>query len=161
MIEGAGMVLSLTLLFVLSSGADGRVMHIKSLFASPLSEPRVGAQRTINLSRGTKVSVVTTQDPWVRIRFAAGTGWVLNAVLSDSPPGKTSSLLDSGADVSLNARKRVSGFTSAAAARGLREGADDFSGSKFRPDFESVRNMEGGYVNPDDGYAYILNGRTR
>jgi len=102
-------------------GAD---FYVKSLKAPLLPEARNGVPPIIQLERGTKVEAGKQEGPFTAVKVAGQSGFVNKLFLTDRPPEAKSSLLKQEIDISTKARRRASGFTSAAAARGLKEDSD-------------------------------------
>ena len=99
-------------------------LFIKSLKAPLLKEAKNGAETLATLERGTKVSSGAAEGSFISVSASGSKGYINKLFLSDKPLAEKNSILDKDVDISSKARKRASGFTSAAAARGLKEDSD-------------------------------------
>lgn len=115
-------LLALGLTFTqISHSAD---LFIKSLKAPLLKEAKISSEVLRHLERGEKVSAGASDGVFFQVMVSDKKGYVNKLFLSDKPMAEKKSLLDMDVDISTKARKRASGFTSAAAARGLKEDSD-------------------------------------
>lgn len=128
--------------FVASFSVYAQELYVKSLLANVLSAPAGSSKKIAVLKRGEKISVIEKKDTWVRIRNDKISGWLQVVLLSETEPQKRVSLLESDVDISTSARKRASGFTSTAAARGLAESGRKRIGLMQRPDYDALERME-------------------
>ncbi len=103
-------------------GAD---FYVKSLKAPLLPEAKNGVPPLSQLERGTKVEAGKPAGSFVAVKAAGQSGFINKLFLTDRPPEAKGSLLQQDIDISTKARRRASGFTSAAAARGLKEDSDE------------------------------------
>ncbi|HLE12740.1 MAG: hypothetical protein A2504_09690 [Bdellovibrionales bacterium RIFOXYD12_FULL_39_22] len=140
-------LLSTFLIYQYASAQSGP-RYVKGLSVSLLAEPKNGSTVVNKLERGAAVTQETEQGFWAKIVTPQGTGWVPKLTLSASPPAAQESLMDKKVDISSNARKRASNFTSAGSARGLNESKADFDKANLKADFAALKKMESFYVSP-------------
>ena len=79
----------------------------------------------------------------------------MKLMLSSAKPSSRKSLLYGGSSLKSTARKRASSFTSAGAARGLRESKKEFSKLNFKINVKDVELMESFYTSPRKAAKYI------
>ena len=133
-------------------------LYVKSLKAPLLKEARNGAETILILERNEAVIGQRAEGPFVEVNFQNKKGYMNKLFLSEKPLMEKGSLLDKNIDISSKARKRASGFTSAAAARGLKEDSDQIFktlGSDVNP--AEFKKMESYKVTDKDGLNFILN----
>lgn len=111
------------LLLLLSLPALAGDMYIKSTKCKVLDGPGFGNKVVMVLNKGDVVKVLEEKGPWLKVSVNGKTGWISKLLASKDPPlnkvtvteGKETEKQKS------NVRKRASGSSTAAAARGLRE----------------------------------------
>lgn len=141
---------------VLSSVTQAKELYIKSLKAPLLKEAKVGSATLATLERGAKLEEVKVVDKFTQVKSDSGEGFVNQLFLSTTPlPGQKESLLNQDVDISSKARKRASGFTSAAAARGLKEDSDDIFQALGEEDGARLKEMEALYVEASIGETFL------
>lgn len=103
--------------------------------------PTLAAEKLATALRGESLTRLEESGGWYRVGHQERLGWVPRLMVGPQPPGTPLSVLDDAAeDLGVEARRRASQFTSAAAARGLtsRTRANDRS----RPNHQALRQME-------------------
>jgi len=129
---------------------------VKSLKAPVLSEAKAGSTSLTTLARGEKVEGLKSENSFVQVSHSGKTGWINKLFLSDKPIEGKESLLNQEIDISSKARKRASSFTSAAAARGLKEDSDEiFKNLGDAANAESLKIMEKFKVDEVKGQSFI------
>ncbi|MFZ4713650.1 MAG: hypothetical protein ACOYL6_08065 [Bacteriovoracaceae bacterium] len=135
---------------------EAKTLYIKSLKAPLLKEAKMGSTTITILERGAQVEEVKQSDKFVEVKNGSSTGFVNNLFLtSDAPSQKKESLLEKDVDISTKARKRASGFTSAAAARGLKEDSDDIFQYLGEADGARLKEMEALHIEASVGVAFL------
>lgn len=139
-----------------SSLSEAKDLFVKSLKAPLLKEGKVGAAVITTLDRGTKLEEVKIADKFTQVKSGAEIGFINQLFLSQTPlPGQKDSLLNQDVDISSKARKRASGFTSAAAARGLKEDSDDIFQALGEEDGARLKEMEALFVESSIGETFL------
>jgi hypothetical protein len=144
-------------LLILSSGLGAKKLYVNSLQIVPVEQPQYGAKKLdITIPRGTAVEQIEIKDSWSRVQYDKKEGWVPNIVLTEQKPGnKVSPLTETNVDISKDARKRASGYTSAAAARGLTGSGRKRVNSTQAPDYEALRKMENGKAKEKEAVEFV------
>jgi hypothetical protein len=149
-------MLKLALILSITIG-KAETFYIKSLQAPLLESPEPKAKIKMAISRGTEVSSVKIDDLFVKVSFNNQEGFINKLFLSTTPVINKSSLLNENVDITSKARKRASGFTSAAAARGLKEDSDDIFKNLGDADVLELKKMEALQVNEKLAFKFLLN----
>ncbi len=132
-------------------------LFIKSLKAPILAAPQNGAQVLITVERGSKVDGLGEQGSFAQVKFKSTKGFVNKLFLSERPVEQKDTLLNQKIDISTKARKRASAFTSAAAARGLKEDSDEIFRSLGDANLEAIKKMEALVIREEQGLSFLLN----
>ena len=131
-------------------------VYVKSLKAPLLEKPAPGAASLIVLERGARLESSRAEGPFLRAQVQGKTGYINKLFVSDKPILGKDSILNKEIDISSKARKRASGFTSSAAARGLKEDSDDiFRSLGEAGNANRLREMEELWVNEATGAAFL------
>ena len=132
-------------------------MYVKSIKLSPFLNPKHGSKKIETLKRGDSVEQLKKIGFWLEIKTRSGKiGWVPKLTLSNLPPKMSSSILNkNNINLSKSARKRASNFTSAGAARGLKDNQADFDKVNFKADFQALKLMESFYIIPFKAINFI------
>ena len=149
-------MIHLLLILTISIG-KAETFYIKSLQAPLLESPDPKAKIKTAISRGTEVKSEKVEDLFVKINFNNQVGYINKLFLSSTPVVNKSSILNENVDITSKARKRASGFTSAAAARGLKEDSDDIFKNLGDADVLELKKMEALLVNDKLGFKFLLN----
>lgn len=151
------MIFRLTLSFglLITGPIWAKDLFVQSLKAPLLSEAKNGAKVLDTLDRGTQVQEVKSVDRFVEIKSPNGAGFINKLFVSDKPVGEKKSLLSKDVDISSKARKRASGFTSAAAARGLKEDSDDIFSDLGDANEVALKEMEKQKIENDVGVQFL------
>ncbi|GAB4274364.1 MAG: hypothetical protein Kow0092_29790 [Deferrisomatales bacterium] len=128
---------------VLHGAVAGETVYVRSLRATLLSEPRVGAPPVGEVAKGAALEVTGRVEGWVRVRRDTGEGWLPVLLVGDAPPPARVSLLEGSAGtLHETARRRASQVVTAGASRGLV--ARDAAGDPGDPaDYDALRTLEG------------------
>jgi fructose-specific phosphotransferase system component IIB len=146
------------LLFLVTNTVFAADFFIKSLKAPLLEEAKTSSKVKASLDRGTQVVGAGSDGSFIKVTSQGQQGFVNKLFLSDKPIQDKSSLLNQDVDISSKARKRASGFTSAAAARGLKEDSDDIFKSLTDADADpdAVKQMESLVVTDVLGISFLM-----
>ena len=131
-------------------------LFVKSLKAPLLKEAKISSEVLSNLERGDKVSAGAAEGAFIQVLVSGKKGYVNKLFLSDKPLAEKNSILDKDVDISSKARKRASGFTSAAAARGLKEDSDQIFktlGAEANP--AEFKKMQTFLIKDQEGLDFI------
>lgn len=143
------------LIFLLGPLAFAKPAFIKSLKADVLAESKMGSTVVATLQRGTEINEVSREGTFAQVEAGGKKGFLSTLFISDKPLLSGGSLLNQEVDITSKARKRASGFTSAAAARGLKESSDDVFKELGDADFESLAKMENQKVSAENGLDFL------
>ncbi|MCX7739309.1 MAG: SH3 domain-containing protein [Hydrogenothermaceae bacterium] len=129
-------------ILILSSLAYGReLLYIQSLKAPIFQNPKLGSKEVAILKKGDKVTSIGKSDGWYRVTHGNVEGWIPSLLVSKEPPLERISITEREVDVKDTARRRASGYTTAAAVRGLLE--DRYrANQKYMLDLESIEWLE-------------------
>lgn len=157
-----GAALLLVLLALPVWAAAGGTLYVQSARASLQDNPRLGGARVAELKRGDALVELESAAGWYKVRFGSKIGWVSRLVVSPKAPLGVVSVLGGKSDNEIEggARRRASGFTTAAAARGLAEDRARLS-QKFRVDYEGVTEMEELRIPSDEAAAFVQDKEVR
>lgn len=148
-------MLKMIILFFITNVCFAKAVYIKSLKADLLSEAKMGSKVLESIKKGTEVKELSRSGTFAQIEFNTSKGFVSTLFLSEKPILNGGSILSQDVDISTQARKRASGFTSAAAARGLKTNSDDVFKDLGDSDFVSLKQMESFVVTSDIGFNFI------
>lgn len=141
--------------FILTN-ANANTLYVKGLWANMMESPDAKSTKIFQVPRSSAVEVSKEIDVWSEITFQGKKGYVPTLALTPTIPQAVTSVLNSSdIDISTKSRKRASQFTSAAAARGLKESTYDFSKSQYEADFKALAKMESFRVKQQKGWAFI------
>lgn len=139
--------------------AYGReALYVQSLKAKVFQEPKLGSAEVATLQKGDKVYSKGKVDGWYRIEYLKIEGWVPSMLLGKEPPLERVSLTEKEVDIKDTARRRASGYTTAAAVRGLLEDRYRVN-QKYMLDLESVRWLENLKIKKEDISKFEQEGR--
>lgn len=128
---------------------------VKSLKAPMLSEAKNGSKTLQTLERGAKVEGTGQEGSFIKAKASGKEGYINKLFLSDKPVEGKTSMLNQDIDISSKARKRASGFTSAAAARGLKEDSDEVFKALGDADPVALKKMETFHVKEARGVSFV------
>jgi hypothetical protein len=155
-----GPSLLLLFIFALPYLAEAKTLYLKSMRAKLLAGPKHGTKVVLQLKRGATLSEVKRDKKWVQVKIKSKTGWLPSILASSKKPMQRKSLLMKNVDISKNARKRASTFTSTAAARGLKANSDDVFNNLEGANFQAVKVMESTYVPFKVAIPFLRSGLT-
>lgn len=149
-------MLKLILILSISLGKC-ETFYIKSFKAPLLEQADPKSKIKLAIDRGTEVKSTKIEDLFVKISYNKQEGYINKLFLSSTPIENKSNLLNENVDITSKARKRASGFTSAAAARGLKQDSDDIFKNLGDANFAELKNMEALLVNDKLAFKFLLN----
>jgi len=118
-------------------------LYVKSVKAKLLSSAKFSSQAVGEVKRGDKLEVIKAEGRWYQVRTGQLTGWVNKLCVGENPPmAKISIIKGNKFDLEDKARKRVSSFTSAGAARGLTPAERKRLNSQVLADYQSLCELE-------------------
>ena len=135
---------------------DQVIMFVRSLKASIYSDATFESDVVTELDRGHELEVLSTDGSWSHVQHGKDeSGWIYKMLLSKNMPLAVVDALEGAPDISNSQRVRASIYTSAAAARGLSDSADDLEES-VDMDEAAVDSMESFKVDSEDGLKFIM-----
>lgn len=145
------------LLASFSISVQAKKVYVNSLQITPTETDSLNAKKLdITIPRGTAVEQIETKNTFSKIQYKNQEGWVPSIVLTEKEPlKKVSTLNNTDVDISKSARKRASGYTSAAAARGLTESGKKRINSLQAPDYEALNKMEKGKAKEKEAVEFV------
>lgn len=156
--------LLLVVLLLLTSVVTASAADLYALGAKVaiLAEPRLGAAKVAEAKRGDLLRGSEEQRGWYHVTFAGKSGWVARMLLGNKAPTAVVSVLDAdqGDDLEGGARRRASSFTTAAAARGLKEERTRLH-QKYQVDYSGLAWMERNKVTADEAIAFVESKEAR
>jgi hypothetical protein len=107
--------------FSITSSAEEQSVYVKAKSIQLKKEPNNSADSLIELVRGDKLKVLTTQGLWLQVESKEKVGWISKVFTSDiKPVGQTELLNDSKVNsAAKTSRRRSNEYAVSAAARGL------------------------------------------
>ena len=119
------------------------VLYVQSVKAKLLNGAKFSSQAVGEVKRGDKLEVIKIEGRWYQVTTGSLTGWVNKLCVGERPPmAKISVIKGNKVDLEDKARKRVSSFTSAGAARGLTPAERKRLNSQSLADYQSLRELE-------------------
>ena len=129
--------------FFTSSVYAADALYVQSVKAKLLSGAKFSSQAVGVVKRGDKLEVIKSEGRWYQVTTGSLTGWVNKLCVGERPPmAKISVIKGNKFDLGGKARKRVSSFTSAGAARGLTPAERKRLNSQSLADYQSLRELE-------------------
>jgi SH3-like domain-containing protein len=139
----------------LSFQGFAKTLYINAFKADLAEAPSSEAKIIATLNKGAPVEELAVNKEWTQVRSTPHSGWVSTILLSPRAPA-SSLLQNKDVDISTNARKRASAFSSAAAARGLKADSDNIFAQLEGEDWDQVKKMETFYIASDKGYNFLI-----
>ncbi|MCS6875801.1 MAG: SH3 domain-containing protein [Aquificaceae bacterium] len=133
--------ITITLMAFASLSLSAELLYVQSLKAPLLAEPKLGSKEIASAPRGEKLRVIKKEGQWFMVEYNKTEGWTLSTLLSKQPPIEKVNTAEEKDVTRETARRRASGYTTAAAARGLIEERAR-ANEKYRLDFEAIRWLE-------------------
>lgn len=132
------------MILLLSLPAMAEDMYVKSTRGKVLASPDFKSKTVTVLSKGDKVKVLQTKGQWVKVSAGGKSGWMSLLLVSKNPPLNKVTLTDSeeSEQQKSNVRKRASGTSTAAAARGLREDERARLSDSEQENYQALQQME-------------------
>jgi hypothetical protein len=146
-------------LFLLPATAAAFDLYVRSVKAPVYLMPDTASGVVAIYEQGAKLAGIESKDNWHMIRVNDGTGWVYRFLVGDKPPLDTEagSLADQYTDHETNARRRPSSYTTAAAARGLRDRQRQFA-EKYALDYEALEKIEAVEISREELMSFVKQG---
>lgn len=143
-------------LFLMSS-AVAKDVYVKGFKVKIYEKDSRSSNVLTSFKKGHKLELLKQKGSWSQVKFDGQKGWVQKILLSSKAPTARVSVLakKTKVDLSSNARKRASSFTSAASARGLRSTIKDGDNKVDEQDFDELKKMESLHVEPEDALPMI------
>ena len=135
-------------------------LYVQSVKAPVYAMPDMASGVLATYQKGTKLTGIESKGNWHMVKVDDGTGWVYRFLVSEQPPldtEETDALLNQYSDFSTNARRRPSSYTTAAAARGLREKDRHFA-EKYALDYEALKKVESFKITDQELASFIKQG---
>jgi hypothetical protein len=131
-------------------------VFVQSVRASILNAPKFGAKALVEVPQGERLVSELVENGWHRVSYAEHQGWIFGFLVGRTAPEGVVSLLDNAdaQQFSESARRRASGFTTAAAARGL-QGDRKRVSQKYQLDYAGVEWMEQININSRDALDFM------
>ena len=153
------LVLLLMAGFMGGSVNASQVLYVQSVKAKLFSEAKFSSPVVGEVKRGDKLEVILSERRWYQVATDSAKGWVSKLCVAESPPmAKISVIKGNKINLEDKARKRVSSFTSAGAARGLTPGERKRLSSQSLADYQSLIELEAlaAKITEDEVRAFIL-----
>ena len=129
--------------FLAGSVYAADVLYVQSVKAKLLNEAKFSSQAVGEVKRGDKLEVIKSEGRWYQVTTGVLTGWVNGLCVGENPPiAKISVIKENNVDLEDKARKRVSSFTSAGAARGLTPAERKRLSNQNPADYHSLHKLE-------------------
>ncbi len=136
-----GVTLLLILGFALPLQA--KTLYIRGLQVFLQDAPAQTGTKGMKLNRGDQVEQISEQGMWIKVKVADHEGWLPKFALADqSIPNRVSMLNQKEVDLSANARRRASTYSSTAAVRGLTADARKRVNTLQLPDYYALDDLE-------------------
>lgn len=154
----ARIVMILTLLWtgMPTTSATAAEVFVQSVRASILAAPKFGATALVEVRQGERLVSELIENGWHKVSYAEHHGWIFGFLVGKTAPRGVVSLLDNAdpQQFSESARRRASGFTTAAAARGL-QGDRKRVNQKYQLDYAGVEWMERININSREALDFM------
>jgi uncharacterized protein YgiM (DUF1202 family) len=125
--------------------------YVQSVNANVRAEPSFGAKVIAKTEKGQKLTSLSREGNWIKIKIDGKEGYISSLLVSTQPPLQKQSVIKADDDdIKPGARRRASSFTSAAAARGLTDEERKREGIEEGPDYKAVDKMESIKVTPEE-----------
>ncbi|NCO51085.1 MAG: hypothetical protein GW875_03185 [Deltaproteobacteria bacterium] len=151
-------ILALLLAGVPAISALADEVFVQSQRASILTAPRFGAPALVDVRQGERLVSEGKEKGWYKVSYANQHGWIFGFLVGPQAPEGVVSLLDKAdtQQFAEGARRRASGFTTAAAARGLQDDRRRVS-QKYQLDYDGVEWMEQISIRSEDALIFMTN----
>lgn len=157
-----GLKLVILFMLVLSGNifAAEESFYVQSVRAKVYSEASFGSKVIVELTKGTKVSVVAKEGNWAKVIIAGKNGYISNFLLGKNPPIDKVKPSDEKASVQKdNPRSRVSQHTTAVAGvRGLAQERRARLGKNERVNYDALEKVESITVQDDELKFFMKEG---
>jgi len=165
------LILMLIISFFSGSVYAADALYVQSVKAKLLSGAKFSSAAVGEVKRGDKLEVIKSEGRWYQVTTGPLTGWVYQVTtgpltgwvnklcVGERPPmAKVSVIKGNKFNLEDKARKRVSSFTSAGAARGLTPAERKRLNSQSLADYESLRELEelAGKITEREIEAFVL-----
>lgn len=153
------LILMLIISFFSGSVYAADALYVQSVKAKLLSGAKFSSSAVGEVKRGDKLEVIKSEGRWYQVTTGPLTGWVNKLCVGERPPmAKISVIKGNKFNLEDKARKRVSSFTSAGAARGLTPAERKRLSSQSLADYQSLRELEelAGKITEHEIEAFVL-----
>ncbi len=155
----------LVCIFSVHTAFSAGVVYVSSYKTALYKQAGMGDQ-VMTLSKGSRLTLLSGQGPWLKVKFMNKTGWVKKFSTSRSLPGNKFSILGSAkSNARIHARRRASSDVTAASARGLMEDKESYQGRSRAVDsgsesfhLEAITGIESQHVSEDDLIRFLARG---
>ena len=136
--------LMLILSFLAGTLYASEVLYVKSVKAKLFSGPKFSSPLVGEVKRGDSLEVITSEGRWYQVTTTGSLkGWVNKLCVGPRPPmSRITVIKENKFDLEDKARKRVSSFTSAGAARGLSPAERKRLSGLSWADYQSLSQLE-------------------
>lgn len=137
--------------------AQEDLLYVQAKKASVFDAPKVTAKKVCELVKGTPVKVLEKNLMWYKISTDKSEGWISKYLVSKTDPNLDEEPVKiKKINLKKHARKRASAYSSASAARGLKDGVA-ITGN-MKSDIESISKMEESDVSEKEVKEFIKEG---
>lgn len=118
-------------------------LYVQSVKAKLLSGPKFSSPVAGEVKKGDKLDIIGSEGRWYQVTTGSLQGWVNKLCVGERPPmARITVIKGNKFDLEDKARKRVSSFTSAGAARGLTPAERKRLSGQILADYLSLRELE-------------------
>ncbi|MBU1172380.1 MAG: SH3 domain-containing protein [Proteobacteria bacterium] len=150
--------------FFVPGSAWAESAYVQSVRADVYSKPAMNSTKTLTLSKGDTVTVISKKGSWSEIEHPNGKGFVYTFLLNKKPVStreklysKLRSFFYNIESISNKSRRRPSSYTATAAARGFREKRKHFA-EIYKSDYDSLEKFESIAISDNDALDFIQKG---
>ncbi len=138
------------MLFATAVFAQG-AYFVQSAKAKVMSAASFKSRFLGEVGKGYKFASLAKQGNWIKVRYKGKVGYVPDLLLATHPPFKKVGLIKADeSDIRQGVRRRVSSYTSAAAARGLTVDDRRRLSKEEKVDYASLEKVESFKVTPEE-----------
>lgn len=132
-------------------------MYVQAKMAGVFDAPKVTAKIICELKKGTPITVIEKNVMWYKIVTDKNEGWISKYLVTKTDPNSNQDPVKiKKINLKKHARKRASAYSSASAARGLKDGVS-ITGD-VKTDIEAVSKMEERNVSEKEVKEFIKEG---
>lgn len=135
-------VLATAIVIALANAAAAEDVYVQSDKAAIMAEANFKSNVVGQVSKGIALEILERGDGWSKVSQNDLKGWINNLLIADHPPIQRAGLFGSGTEsIASNSRRRISSFSSAAAARGLSEEDQKSLQGEHPADYKSLEKI--------------------